>query len=151
MAPSIGATFAIAAKRHFQDASELNRQKRHASADHLAGFAAECALKAIILDFLGGQANKPGAKPSLAHQGVNHSFGHLPPLWGQVALVMQGRGAGSQFAILLNSQNPYSRWNVSDRYQDGRIITAQRVNDHLTAARKLLSHYQQAQINGSLT
>jgi HEPN domain-containing protein len=46
--------FAEAARRHLADALLLHGENRFANADHLAGVAAECGLKAILLDHLGG-------------------------------------------------------------------------------------------------
>jgi hypothetical protein len=37
-----------AARRHFDDAQLLHGAQRFANADHLAGVAAECGLKAIL-------------------------------------------------------------------------------------------------------
>jgi len=52
--------FAAAAARHCRDADFLHTDNRFASADHLAGIAAECGLKAIILHFLGGRLTPAG-------------------------------------------------------------------------------------------
>lgn len=150
MTSSVGATFATAAIRHFDDATALDGQQRWASADHLAGFAAECALKALIVDFLGAQARNPGDRPYMMQSAVRQDFGHLPSLWGQVAMVVQGRAAGSQFGAFMTGGNPFSRWKISDRYQDGRSITASRVRSHLQAARRVIGYYQQAAIGGTL-
>ncbi|MGH3872591.1 MAG: hypothetical protein ACRDSR_13970 [Pseudonocardiaceae bacterium] len=40
------------------DTELLHAHSRPANADHLAGMAAECALKALIAGFLGGHVNQ---------------------------------------------------------------------------------------------
>ncbi|MCX5342983.1 hypothetical protein [Streptomyces atratus] len=43
--------FASAATRHFHDGDYLRKGSRLPSADHLYGFAAECAVKSLLLRF----------------------------------------------------------------------------------------------------
>ncbi len=51
MSSHVGMTtdFSDAADRHFHDGELLRTHRRWANADHLFGFATECALKAIML------------------------------------------------------------------------------------------------------
>jgi hypothetical protein len=42
----------------YRDAELLHKHSRPANADHLAGLAAECALKALIAGYLGGHVNQ---------------------------------------------------------------------------------------------
>ncbi|MYW56288.1 hypothetical protein GTY64_33505 [Streptomyces sp. SID8376] len=54
--------FAKAATRHFHDADYLHTDGRLPSADHLYGFAAECATKSLLLRFTDvaiGSSKKP--------------------------------------------------------------------------------------------
>jgi hypothetical protein len=91
--------FAEAARRHLADALLLHDRKRFANADHLAGVAAECGLKAILMDHLGGVLNGKG-KPSHPANPA-HKYGHLPSLWSDLATTAHGRAA-AQFATLIS-------------------------------------------------
>jgi hypothetical protein len=122
---------------------------RLASADHFAGFAAECALKAIILDYLGGHLDK-SSRPT--HSGLTGkpSFGHANEIWGQLASTAHGRTA-NQFSAFLGGPNPFDNWNVGERYSDGTHLDEQHVDDHLDAANQAISMHEQAKINGALS
>jgi hypothetical protein len=134
--------FVKAARRHFDDASHLYVHQRLPSADHLAGFAAECALKVILLQFLGAYLNTRGKLASLVNQQeVLH--GHLPALWNQLPLVASGR-SGARFAALIAQSNPFMHWRAEDRYLDGSHITGTQVDGHLKAAKDVLLLQQQA-------
>lgn len=110
--------FAHAARRHFEDASLLRHQHRLANADHLAGVAAECGLKAILVAYLGGTLKK--GKPKHPEQ-PDKIFAHLPMLWSDLASTVQGRTA-SEFAMLLSGENPFASWDMAERYGDGEHV-----------------------------
>lgn len=138
--------FADAAGRHYRDAQLLRKEQRLANADHLAGVAAECALKAILIGHLGGvvQEGRP-AHP----QRPRSRYGHLPGLWRELGLISSGRTGGT-FHQVISGANPFQAWDVTERYSDGSHIDAHRADGHLDEARKILSFHQQAQINGAL-
>jgi hypothetical protein len=52
--------FKAAAYRHYFDANHLLSDQRWANADHLAGVAAECGLKAILEGWFGASLNASG-------------------------------------------------------------------------------------------
>lgn len=119
------------------------------SADHLAGFAAECFLKAILLHFFDAKLSPKGI-PVSAHPGRKPTkHGHLPELWGQVAMLAAGR-TGAQFAAFVAGANPFATWDVSDRYGDGADITSSRAWQHVSAATTIGHLYQMAQIRGAI-
>ncbi|MGH3622829.1 MAG: hypothetical protein ACRDQ5_13690, partial [Sciscionella sp.] len=93
--------FAAAARRHFSDAEHLCAQQRLPNADHLAGLAAECGLKAILIDHCGGSIDA-GGKP---RHGTKCIAVHLPTLWAEVAARIDGRSAG-RLVALLGRPNP---------------------------------------------
>ncbi|MBM7812843.1 hypothetical protein [Saccharothrix algeriensis] len=138
--------FGAAAKRHHADAEVLARVGRHGNADHLAGVAAECGLKAILVGFLGGAVN---AKGFPGHPAATKPLGHLPELWGQIALAADGR-SGAQFSALILTANPFSEWEVSERYSDGAHITSNRAADHIAEAARVIAVHEQAVIDGVL-
>jgi len=139
--------FGNAANRHFRDAVLLEMNERLPNADQLAGFAAECALKEILIRFLGAQRTR--SKPVSVHaDGKQTSHGHLPPLWGEVAAALSGRSGGA-FAGFL-AENPFSSWSVDDRYSNGDGIAPNLVAARLAAARRILGYLQIATVRGAL-
>lgn len=140
--------FAKAAVRHLQDAELLQREARFANADHLAGVAAECGLKAILVEYLGGDTDARG-RPTHPRS-PQKSFGHLPNLWGDIASTAQGRTAAS-FIGLLDAENLFASWNVAERYSDGTHVDKNRADKHIVSARTVLTILQQAQIDGVLS
>ncbi|MEV7120207.1 hypothetical protein [Kitasatospora griseola] len=152
-----------AAKRHYADAQHLNAQGRLGSADHLAGFAAECAIKAILIGFLGSQVDPKGKPfspvlkiPGQRQKSWDYQHGHLPQLWTQLAGVVQGQAGrgtvvGPKFIALISQPNPFAHWDVADRYADASSITVARVAGHLTAANDLCETYQLALLTGTGT
>ncbi|MFE5616464.1 hypothetical protein [Streptomyces sp. NPDC056524] len=158
-----------AASRHHHDTAQLAaKQRLHISADHLAGLAAECAIKAILLDYLGSRLNdklRPFS-PDLVAPAVQNSAGekpkkqdrkeymheHLPELWGQLATVAQRRiGRSAPQFMALISRNPFDDWDVAGRYCDGTTITQSDLARHLQAAYDLLAAHEQARILGTGT
>jgi hypothetical protein len=119
-----------------------------ASADHLAGLAAECGLKAILIDHQGGTLNDKG-KPTHPSLASGKSYGHAGQLCGELAATAHGRSA-AHFTALISEPNPFRDWNINDRYTDGTRITRQAVVDHLAAARLVLDLYSQALTDGML-
>lgn len=95
--PSTG--FRAAAHRHYADAAHLLGEARYPNADHLAGFAAECGLKTIMLDtealvmkddkphYL-AEDGKPGSRATV----------HINGLWEQARQSLQGRTAATRYA-----------------------------------------------------
>jgi hypothetical protein len=79
-----------AASRHHADGSHLLGLSRHESADQLAGYATECAIKAILCGPGGVQIPNIGAP---AHGTTK--FSHLPNLWNNATMYLSGRTAAS--------------------------------------------------------
>jgi hypothetical protein len=116
--------FDKAAIRHWLDAQQLEQTGRRANADHLYGFAAECAVKVAIIAATGSALS-------------DHHRRHIEVLWDRAAL----QGVQKRYptlAALLKLANPFADWSVDQRYDDGAAITAERVARHRTAARRLL-------------
>jgi len=114
--------YVAAAQRHLADADFLHSYQRLASADHLAGLAAECALKAILVGYLGGTVN-PGGAPT--HPDTAVRYGHLPKLWTQLSALIEGQ-ASAQFAESLLGSNPFQFWQIDERYCAGDHIDTTR-------------------------
>lgn len=151
--------FAAASRHHYQAARLAEQRRLWISADHLAGLAAECAIKAILTDFLGSKLNErnmpvhPEVKyldRSKKKPEWTHKHGHLPELWEHLTAVAQHRrdaGAGALFTQLI-WENPFVGWDVADRYCDGTAITEEVLDRHLKAAYDLIAAHEQARILG---
>jgi hypothetical protein len=123
--------FDAAAGRHLDDAVLLDRQGRLPNADHLAGFAVECAPKEMLICFLG--ATPTNSRPFSIQSGSKVIHGHLPKLWYEVGTALAGRTGGSAIALIL-SNDPFNTWDVNDRYGDCRGLAPQIVADRLSVA-----------------
>jgi hypothetical protein len=141
--------FSGAARRHYDDATLLASEDRLGNADHLAGYAAECALKQILIDYLG--ARRTATSPvSDGPDGQPMKHQHLPDLWGEVGTVVSGRSASSAFANLIGSNNPFSSWSIHDRYTDGGTASAEVVASRIAMARQIIGSLQNARAIGAL-
>jgi hypothetical protein len=124
------------------------RAGKHVTADQLAGFAAECSIKAILVRYMGATAT-PGKKPQSVHQNKTTWHGHLPNLWNEFALLAHGR-SGAQLVAFTAGPNPFAKWSINDRYLDGTAITDKQTEGHLLAAADIMRTYQLATVSGSL-
>lgn len=148
--------YALAARRHHDDAVYLHDDGRLPNADHHYGFAVECALKSLLLRYLQASMKpmKSGGRPSnkpwvVGSDGKPMTFGHLPHIWSDVAMLLHGR-SGSILAGVLTGSAPFGDWTVDDRYLDGASVTPQAVSRHRAAAGQILLLHQQALIAGVL-
>lgn len=113
-----------AAKRHKDDAEHLLIDLRLPNADQLFGLSTECAFKAIMLSL--GMAMKNG-KP------VNKNHGHIDVLWNEFISFANGKNHASYVASM-GITNPFDDWEVSQRYDNGSVITLQKVQQHKSGA-----------------
>ncbi|MFV0135027.1 hypothetical protein ACLGIH_17690 [Streptomyces sp. HMX87] len=148
--------FAKAAKRHFDDADYVHRDSRLPTADHLYGFAAECAVKSLLLRFTDVRMG-PSNKPEIAHPeppedepGRTLQFGHVNELIREIKLLARGRGGAPLHTALDSDLRVFRRWHVSTRYSDGTYAQAEMVERRRGAARRILSLHEQALLNGRL-
>lgn len=114
--------FDQAALRHFVDALELAKGGRNANADHLVGFAAECALK-TALHTAGGLRD--------------HHRVHIETLWDRISL----HGIQRRYpalAALLKKPNPFVDWTASQRYAADGAIGDIPYSAHAAEARRLM-------------
>lgn len=116
--------FSAAAVRHLRDATHLSGVGRLGNADHLAGIAAECALKVALVGK--GIAVLPG-KDKL----------HLDKLWSVMPLQKLGGRHPNLVLLLRQAPPPFADWSIDQRYADGVNIDQARVDRHLEAARRI--------------
>ncbi|MFH9297228.1 hypothetical protein [Streptomyces sp. NPDC017520] len=151
--------FASAATRHFRDGDYLRKGSCLPSADHLYGFAAECAVKSLLLRFtevaigpLEGE-EKPSAKPRVRHPEDAEriiEFGHVNELVREIKLFASGRSGAPLHALLDSDLRVFKKWNVKYRYFDGGWAQADVVDKRRDAAHRILSLHEEAVINRRL-
>ncbi|MGH3830022.1 MAG: hypothetical protein ACRDRS_06145 [Pseudonocardiaceae bacterium] len=129
------------------DAEPLHAHFRPANADHLAGLAAECALKALIAGFLGGHVNQ---NDLVVHPGTGTPIKqHINTLWPEMSTIVRNRPVNALVPLL--TSEPFADWKVEERYCDGSHLTPAVVADHISAARTVVGILQQAHLDGMLT
>ncbi|MGW3725531.1 hypothetical protein [Streptomyces sp. NPDC000851] len=161
-APAHPHSFLEAGHCHYNAATQLAKSPQHfGPADHLAGIAAECAIKAMLLDFFGSVQDTPHGipyspairnRPTQSQRQADRArkdsqHGHLPHVWDQLLLLASGH-RGATVLAHIPQQNPFresaDEWDVAHRYRDSGQISDQRVKRHLAAARTVIAAYQQA-------
>ncbi|MFG2548514.1 hypothetical protein ACGFWF_01015 [Streptomyces sp. NPDC048581] len=161
-APAHQHSFLEVGRCHYDAATQLAKSPPlYGPADHLAGIAAECAIKAMLLDFFGSVQdtplgipyspairNRPTQSNRQAEKARKDSqHGHLPHVWDQLLLLANGHH-GATVLAQIPQQNPFrestDEWDVAHRYRDSGQISEQRVKRHLAAARTVIAAYQQA-------
>ncbi|MGH3721339.1 MAG: hypothetical protein ACRDRI_21310 [Pseudonocardiaceae bacterium] len=129
------------------DAELLHVHSRPANADHLAGMAAECALKALIAGHLGGHVNQEGL---VVHPDTGTPIKkHVNTLWPQMSIIVGNRPATALLPLL--TSEPFADWKVDERYCDGLHLTPAAVADHISAARTVIGILERAHLDGMLT
>ncbi len=96
-----------AAKRHLNDAEELHQAGHRGNADHLYGFAAECALSAVVVQLGWDRCGLDGLEGDFRL--------HIDQQWNRLILYAQGRSSAAALAGVLG-ENPFRDWRVQDRY-----------------------------------
>lgn len=135
--------FVDAAYRCWEDAELLSQQQRHATADHLYGVSAECALKALLIE-AGTQAL------TLVNGDLQKKYRlHLPKVWDEFSRFSMGFPVRYSMSL---GPNPFRAWSVDQRYlsRTDVIADAARLNAHKQAARKTLAVLESARLDGRL-
>lgn len=136
-----------AARRHSDDANFLFKHSRLASADHLFGLAAECALKAVMAN-LGMEMDSD--RPSDPKYIV-----HINKLWNLFFTFAEGRDAAQITAALgpeadepNESSNPFHDWDISQRYHHRSSFAASTVERHRAGADRSMKALDVARLRG---
>ena len=132
--------YSQAARRHFDDCQTLAAQQRAGNTSHLAGLAAECALKAMLQGLGILSLDNKGKPSSEQHRR------HIDAIWGeyQTSLV----GAEAKYAI--DGINPFANWRISGRYEEDSTVDFATAEGHLSGARKAMMVLEEAQIQGDV-
>lgn len=123
--------------RHATDADLLLDKERWANADHHYGLAAECALKAILLQQ--GISSKGGdiADPKYKQ--------HIDKLWDKYQSFMQTKNT-----YVLPTRNSFHDWSIDQRYAHENDITEQTARNHGAAVASLKKIVKKAELAGVL-
>lgn len=128
--------FSNAADRYWLDANTLSQNGRLATADHLFGISAECALKAIMLA-LSGKTKLPERYKI-----------HLPQIWDEF-LAYRPQSGTQPYACNLSPINPFEKkWHVADRYGHDSHFTSARVNANRNASFSANLALEKARLDG---
>jgi hypothetical protein len=137
-APAPSPDFRAAARRHYLDAAFLLDDSRVPNADHLAGLAAECGLKAILEGWYGATPGRRFLEWNDKELNI-----HVNKLWGEAATGLGGR-TGAKLAALLQGSVPFANWEVSHRYSDGTAVSYESACNHVGKAREVIEILEQA-------
>lgn len=127
--------FKNAARRHFADAQLLEQSNRLANADHLYGISAECALKAIIVE------ENPAAVHPISGEFIDKDYwlhfkstNSKRDLWQVFSVGFAGRLAAHN---PLPSSNPFSDWEIDQRYWADNCFSHVNIIQHSQGCREL--------------
>ena len=120
--------YSDAAVRHWKDAQLLERENCVENADHHFGVAAECAVKKVLVAF-----------PAFSTAGVLEKAykTHINALWGQVGHQSLHKTYPKLYA-LIKAANPFSDWDVNQRYLADGGISKAAMELHKQSARRVL-------------
>ncbi|ATG89750.1 hypothetical protein [Methylomonas koyamae] len=133
--------FLDAHQRHWDDAERLYAAKRWANADHLYGFSAECGLKALSEKL---KENK------LERKEFFHIMESKKPsnAWDIFETYRSGHRLGSKF--VMPPSNPFTNWDVSQRYANQINFDQALVEPHRAGAETILKFIAIADKEGLL-
>jgi hypothetical protein len=134
------ADFLDAHDRHCDDAERLFAAARWANADHLYGLAAECGLKALMQKLKGGPLDP---KNDYVHVMESKKPSNA---WDRFEAYRCGPVDGVKF--VLPSQNPFTDWDVSQRYAHQSLFDAARATPHQIGANQVRQLIKKAQREG---
>ena len=137
----MGTDFRDAAGRHRDDAEHLLADHRFPNADHLFGVSAECSLKAVMLA-LGMTVRADGAPTARQHRV------HINDLWNEFGAFVGTRTGTTYQATISAVTNPFTDWDVGQRYAHRAGIAEPRVQAHKAGAETAWGVLQQAILDG---
>ncbi|MDM7457165.1 MAG: hypothetical protein P3W97_007935 [Tepidimonas sp.] len=136
------ADFLDAHERHWTDAEGLFQTGRWANADHLYGVAAECGLKRLMLAF-GMPYDSTRDRPAEGRDQV-----HANKIWDRYESYRCGHHQGAAYA--LSTPNPFSDWDVAQRYAHQSNFDQARTQAHQSGASVVRALIKKAQKDGLL-
>lgn len=134
------ADFLDAHERHWTDAETLLRAERWANADHLYGMTAECGLKRLMLAF-GMPYDSARDLPTKSKDQV-----HANKIWARFESYRSGHHQGT--AYVLPTPDPFTDWDVAQRYAHQSNFGQARVVAHQCGASQVRALVQKARREG---
>lgn len=104
--------FYAALKRHYEDARFLEESGRKPNSGQLFGIAAECGLKALLID-LGHRKEANGDLDK--NEGFRKHINQITKAITTLETWLQGRSA-TKYYTMLNKLTDFNDWDVSHRY-----------------------------------
>lgn len=141
----MNADFYDAHCRHWEDAETLCNDGRLANADHLYGMAAECGLKRLMelfgmmVDATTGKPYKPNTSPK------EWETKHADKIRIRYQSYLSGQRA---IDYALQSNDPFSDWDVNQRYANRSDFDIARVQPHRAGALEVQNLIKKAEIEG---
>jgi len=133
--------YSQAGRRHFDDCRTLSGKQRAGNSSHLAGLAAECALKAVLeglgiltLDTRGVPADPKHKK-------------HIDKIWDEFQAALSGRAA---VMYTLRGANPFDDWKIEHRYEADSTIDQATAEKHCLGAHTAMLLLERARIEGDV-
>jgi hypothetical protein len=131
-----------AAKRHYNDAELLLKNKREANAGHLYGFASECGVKQLLV--MHGIRTDP-ATGDIVENKQDYRV-HIDKLVNTMHIFLSGRGA-DRYSAMVPNIGSFSTWKVAHRYYAESALPAS-VPDWQKAAVEVMRMLFQADLDG---
>lgn len=135
--------FRDAAERHWEDAEYLSKDSRIANADHLFGLSAESSLKAVMRAL--GMTLRADGAPTESQYRV-----HIDLLWEEFVFFADERSGVHYASHLFGHPNPFTDWNVNQRYNHRSGITSAIAKKHWEGARMAKQILEDAILNGDI-
>lgn len=132
--------FLDAHERHWEDAELLSESARHANADHLYGVAAECGLKRLMCAF--GMGLDADGRPPPGDRL------HADGIWDRYEAYRSSHHLGTGYP--LPGTNPFSDWDVNQRYAHRSGFDGARAGRHRVGAEHVRRLIAQARKDGLL-
>lgn len=133
--------FLDAHERHWCDAELLYARQRWANADHLFGLAAECGLKRLMI--ASGMPLRSDGGPDQTEDRV-----HANKAWQRYESYRSGPISGIAYG--LPAENPFSGWEISQRYARKDQFDESRVSAHRAGAEMVRRLVRQALMDNIL-
>ena len=139
MSDPMSVNYSEAGRRHLVDCQALARQRRAGNASHLAGFAAECALKAVLQGLGHLTLNDKGVPEDRKHKD------HIDKIWHEFQARLSGR---SEVTYALTGPNPFDDWKIGQRYETDSTIDLATAEKHCAGAAAAMQLLDRARIEG---
>ncbi len=141
MSSPMSVNFSEAGRRHFDDSLALAEMQRSGNASHLAGLAAECALKAVLQGLRLLTVDTKGMPEDPKHKQ------HIDRIWNEFQAALSGHPAAM---YALAGPNPFDNWKIDHRYEADSTIDQATAKKHCSGAHAAMLLLDRARIEGDV-